>query len=151
VLHHINRHFRFLWDSAMYATALYAVVDASARTLRVASAGHPLPLHVRRGERAQPIPLETVMCLLWSELGDVPCLEHALGAGDRVAFYTDGITDRIGPKGAMYDVDRLIAVLDEHGHRCATDIAQQIVADLEAFAKGHEPDDDQTLLIVGID
>ena len=31
VLHYINRHFQFLWDTPMYATAVYAVVDAEAR------------------------------------------------------------------------------------------------------------------------
>ena len=34
VLHYINRHFRFLWDTAMYATAVYAVLDTAARTVR---------------------------------------------------------------------------------------------------------------------
>ena len=29
VLHYINRHFQFLWDTPMYATAVYAVVDAA--------------------------------------------------------------------------------------------------------------------------
>ncbi len=28
VLHYINRHFQFLWDTSMYATAVYAVLDA---------------------------------------------------------------------------------------------------------------------------
>ena len=31
VLHYINRHFQFLWDTPMYATAVYAVLDAGAR------------------------------------------------------------------------------------------------------------------------
>jgi serine phosphatase RsbU (regulator of sigma subunit) len=150
VLHHINRHFRFLWDSAMYATALYAVLDASRRTLRVSSAGHPLPLHVT-ASGVRPVALETVMCLLWNELGDVPCAEQPLTPGDRVAFYTDGITDRQGHKGAMYDCDRLVAVLAQHGAGRPSEIVDRIVADLDAFANGLEPDDDQTLLLVGID
>ena len=31
VLRYINRHFRFLWDTSMYATAVYAVLDAGTR------------------------------------------------------------------------------------------------------------------------
>jgi sigma-B regulation protein RsbU (phosphoserine phosphatase) len=151
VLHHINRHFRFLWDTAMYATAVYGVVDAARRTLRVSSAGHPLPLLVRGDSGAAPVPLETVMCLLWDELGDVPCAEYALQAGDRLVFYTDGITDRQGAGGRMYDPERFAAELARVAQRAPAEIVEHVVADLDAFASGQEPDDDQTLVLVGID
>ena len=48
VLHYINRHFEFLWDTPIYATAAYAVVDAARGRLRLSSAGHPLPLIASR-------------------------------------------------------------------------------------------------------
>jgi phosphoserine phosphatase RsbU/P len=149
VLHHINRHFQFLWDTAMYATAVYGVLDMSRRTLRVSSAGHPLPLVVRAGHEVSAVALDTVMCLLWDELGDVPCLEHALQTGDRLIFYTDGITERQGKDG-MYDPERLTAALAGACSRQPSEIVEHLVADLDAFAGGHEPDDDQTLLIVGV-
>ena len=149
VLHHINRHFRFLWDTAMYATAVYGVLDVGRRTLRVSSAGHPLPLVVRDGHHVTTVALDTVMCLLWDELGDVPCLEHALHTGDRLVFYTDGITERQGQDG-MYDPERLTAALARVGTRMPGEIVEHLVADLDAFAAGREPDDDQTLLIVGV-
>ena len=49
VLQHVNRHFQFLWDSAMFATAIVAVLDAGSRVLRVSSAGHMPPLIIRAG------------------------------------------------------------------------------------------------------
>lgn len=149
VLHHINRHFRFLWDTAMYATAVYGVLDVRRGTLRVSSAGHPLPLVVRGGQDVHALALDTVMCLLWDELGDVPCLEHALEPADRLVFYTDGITDRQGSDG-MYDPERLTAALARVGTRTPAEIVEYLVGDLHSFAGGHEPDDDQTLLIVGV-
>ena len=39
VLHHLNRHFRYLWDTAMFATGIYAVLDATRRVLRLGLAG----------------------------------------------------------------------------------------------------------------
>jgi serine phosphatase RsbU (regulator of sigma subunit) len=149
VLHYINRHFRFLWDTAMYATAVYGVLDAGRGTLRVSSAGHPLPLLVRGGREVSPVALDTVMCLLWDELGDVPSVELALQPGDRIVFYTDGITERSGQDG-MYDPERLTAALALAGTRTPDEIVHHLVSDLNTFAGGHEPDDDQTLLIVGI-
>jgi phosphoserine phosphatase RsbU/P len=150
VLHYINRHFRFLWETPMYATALYAVLDAARGTLRLSSAGHPLPLLCRGGGVAA-LPVETSLCILWDELGDVPCVEHALQARDRVAFYTDGITDRQAADGTMYDLDRLSAALQHAGPLPPAAAVTALIAELETFAGGQESDDDQTLLIVGID
>ena len=149
VLHHINRHFRFLWDTAMYATAIYGVLDVRRGTFRVSSAGHPLPLIVRNGHEVTPVALDNVMCLLWDELGDVPCLEQVLHPGDRLVFYTDGITERQGQDG-MYDPERLTAALARAGKQMPAQIVEDLVADFAAFAGGHEADDDQTLLVVGI-
>ena len=150
LLHYINRHFRFLWDSPMYATALYAVLDAGRRTLRLSSAGHPLPL-VRRDHRVSTLPADTAMCVLWDELGDIPCVDYALDARDTLAFYTDGITDRQTTDGTMFDLDRLRHALAQAGGGAAPDIAAAIIRELDLFAGGQEPDDDQTLLIVGLD
>jgi phosphoserine phosphatase RsbU/P len=149
LLHYINRHFRFLWETPMYATALYAVLDASRRTLRLASAGHPLPL-LRRGADVSTLPGDTAMCVLWQELDAVPCVEHLLAPGDRLAFFTDGITDRQAADGSMFDLDRLSLALERSGARPPAAAIESIVAELDAFAGGHEPDDDQTLLIVGL-
>jgi sigma-B regulation protein RsbU (phosphoserine phosphatase) len=149
LLHYINRHFRFLWDTPMYATALYAVVDAANQTMKVSSAGHPLPLLQRSG-RTSTVAVETAMCVLWDELGDVPCVEHPLAAGDLVAFYTDGITDRQAAGGAMFDLERLSESLARAGRRAPADVVAAIVSDLDAFAGGEEPDDDQTLLVIGL-
>jgi len=150
LLHYINRHFRFLWETPMYATALYGVLDAGRRTLRLSSAGHPLPL-LCRGPEVSSLRLDTSLCVLWDELGEVPCVEHALQPGDRLAFFTDGITDRQAADGTMFDLDRLAAALQRAGSRAPADAVSAIVAELDAFAGGFEPDDDQTLLIIGVD
>jgi serine phosphatase RsbU (regulator of sigma subunit) len=151
VLHHINRHFRFLWETAMYATAVYAVLDARHGTLRITSAGHPLPLVVRDGEDARAVSIDTTMCLLWDELGDVPCAEHRLAAGDRVMFFTDGITDRQSLDGTMFDAERLCGALTRSASGSPAAIVDAVVQELDRFAGGQEPDDDQTLLVLGVD
>jgi serine phosphatase RsbU (regulator of sigma subunit) len=150
LLHYINRHFQFLWETPMYATALYAVLDGAARTLRVSSAGHPLPLIMRSGT-VSTLPGDTAMCVLWDELGDVPAGEHRLARGDVVTFYTDGITERQTADGSMFDLDRLSAVLARTGAAPPDAIAATIVAELDQFASGQEPDDDQTLVVVALD
>lgn len=151
VLHYLNRHFRYLWDTAMFATGLYGVIDARRRTLRLACAGHPPPLRLRRGVPVVGLPVDGIMALLWDEFPRVPCTTHELAPGDRLVFYTDGITDRLSADGTMYESERLTAALGREGGCAPGDIVARIVKDLDAFAAGHEPDDDQTLLVVGVD
>jgi sigma-B regulation protein RsbU (phosphoserine phosphatase) len=151
VLHHINRHFRFLWESSMYATAVYGVLDAGRGTLRLSSAGHPPPLLLRPGETASPLPVDPTMCLIWDELRDIPCAELSLRPGDRVVFYTDGITERQASDGSMYDPEQFAVALTRIGAVPAADIVRHIVREVDQFAGGHEPEDDQTLLVAGFD
>jgi sigma-B regulation protein RsbU (phosphoserine phosphatase) len=151
VLQYLNRHFRYLWETAMFATGLYGVLDVGRRTLRLACAGHPAPLRVHRDGRVEELPIDGVMALLWDEFGSVPCSEHALEAGDRIVFYTDGITDRLSTDGTLFDLERLMSSLAHEGARLPGSIVERIVLDLDTFAGGHEPDDDQTLLVVGVD
>jgi sigma-B regulation protein RsbU (phosphoserine phosphatase) len=150
VLHALNRHFEYLWDTPMFATAVYAVLDAGRRTLRLSCAGHPLPLLVRQSDDVTPIAVDAVMPLLFRELGDIPCTDVELRPGDRVLTYTDGITDRQAPDGSMYE-RRLTSTLTGAGSLGPAALVERLVADLDAFADGQEPEDDQTLLMIGVD
>jgi sigma-B regulation protein RsbU (phosphoserine phosphatase) len=149
MLGYINRHFEYLWDGAMFATAIYAVVDVERRTVRVACAGHPPPLLVRTGNAVTALTVDATVPLLLGEIATVPVSHHALQPGDRLLFYTDGITDRENTDGEAYDVERLTTALSGiHGFpaQLAVDC---LVDELESFAAGREADDDQTLLMVG--
>ena len=150
VLKRVNAHFKYLWDTAMYATASVAVLDLTRSVIRVASAGHPPPIVIRDGRVAE-LPVVNGMTLFWGELADPVVIEEQLHPGDRVVFYTDGITDRVRPDDERFETPRLMGALqlacrDE-------DVASMVEAlrrDLEAFADGEEPDDDQTVLAMEI-
>jgi len=149
VLRRLNNHFRYLWPTAMFATAIVAVLDVAARTLRVASAGHPPPVLVRNG-RALELAVVNAPLLFFDELDPIECLDEVLHPGDRIVFYTDGITERRGARDAIYDLSRMMDVLSHHGRGEVSAMVGHLVSDLDAFAGGTEPDDDQTVLAVGI-
>jgi phosphoserine phosphatase RsbU/P len=149
MLAYINEHFSYLWNSAIFATAVYAVIDLAGRTIRIACAGHPPPLLVRAGVPVAPITVEATMPLLLDEISSIPSIEHVIGAGDRLLFYTDGITDRENGGGEPYDLSRLTSALERTLALPATVAIEWVVDDIERFAGGHEADDDQTLLMVG--
>jgi len=150
MLTYLNEHFRYLWDDTIFATAVYAVIDVRRETLRLACAGHPPPLIIRNGRAVSALAVDATVPLLLGELPAAPSTEHTVRTGDRVLFYTDGITDRENAAGEPYDLERLVSALDDtRGFRAAATV-DCVVMDLEKFARGHEADDDQTLLLVGL-
>jgi sigma-B regulation protein RsbU (phosphoserine phosphatase) len=151
VLQTLNEHFQYLWDTEMFATAIYATVDAERRALRIACAGHPPPLLVRPGQAVQPLVVDAVPPLLMMPFDRVPISSVDLRAGDRVLFYTDGVTERLDAQGRMYELPRLGATLAGAASRPAATLVDEVVADLERFADGHEPEDDLTVLAIGFE
>jgi len=149
VLQMLNLHFEYLWDSAMFSTAIYAVVDTERRELHCACAGHPLPLLVREGAAVSPLAVDAVPPLLLMPLDHIPTTRVTLAQGDRVVFYTDGITERLDGQEHMYELERLVGLLDRSGGVPATALVERVIADVSAFAAGHESEDDQTVVVVG--
>jgi sigma-B regulation protein RsbU (phosphoserine phosphatase) len=149
VLLRINRHFEYLWDTPMFATALCAVLDASSRELSIACAGHPPPLLYRDGS-ASPLECVGAMPVLLMDLAEMPVTAHRLSPGDRVLFYTDGVTERFGPGESMYELDRLVSMLSATGALPPAAVIPRIVADVENFARECEAEDDQTLLLLAL-
>ena len=76
------------------ATAGYAVVDPVTGVMRYASAGHPPPVLVRRGQQASLLDIRTA-----PPLGSLPFAayheaQETLAPGDTILLYTDGLVER---------------------------------------------------------
>jgi sigma-B regulation protein RsbU (phosphoserine phosphatase) len=149
LLRHLNDHFRYLWPTAMFATSIVAVLDVAEPTLRVASAGHPPPVLVRDGQ-ARELAVANAPLLFFDELGSIACLEEALCRGDRIFFYTDGVTERHAADDAIFDLPRVMDVLSHHGQGDVATTVDHLVLELDTFGGEREPDDDQTVLAMGI-
>jgi sigma-B regulation protein RsbU (phosphoserine phosphatase) len=85
------------------------------------------------------------------DLPIVPEMRQELKPGDRVLFYTDGVTERHDPNDDMYDMPRLIESLERCADQTPDEQIASIVRDLEAFGRDREPDDDQTLLLIAVE
>ena len=114
----------------------------SGATVRLASAGHPAPLVVRHG-RAEPV------CAPGTLLGVYPDVTLAevtfdLDHGEIMVLYTDGVTEA-RDADELYGPERLVrAVADA---RSADDLADRLLADVDAFQHGQQRDDIAILVI----
>jgi serine phosphatase RsbU (regulator of sigma subunit) len=122
-----------------FITMLYALIDARARTVAVASAGHPPAKIVR--------PDGTVSLLAGSGLAlgiepdQVYEAERAeLEPGSSVVLYTDGVVEA-RRDGKLYGEERLDRVLAKEARLGAQELAEAILADCRSFAGGDLGDD----------
>ena len=71
--------------------------------------------------------------------------------GDRLALYTDGLTDVMDPNGAMLGPDALADLFVRHADLAPADLAARVAESLDDFRAGAEQADDMTLLVVAIE
>src|SRR5262249_55924636 len=143
VMDGMNRHFSYLSGTTLFATALCAVIDPAAKRMRIACAGHPTPVLLRSGLTAAPLSCEGTLPLFMLEPREVPVSTHELRAGDRLVFYTDGVAERQTVSGEMFGVERLVGSLGRDPDRESEHLLSDLVHDVEMFADGCEPQDDQ--------
>ena len=134
--------------SGRFVTFCYARIDAASRRITYSNAGHNPPLLIRPdGSFARLGDGGMVLGVFPDTAYDQS--ELALAAGDRLLFYTDGITEARNAAGDEYEEDKLLAVATRVRTQPVEAMKDAILADVNAFNNGHF-DDDATLIVVGI-
>jgi phosphoserine phosphatase RsbU/P len=133
--------------SALFITALAAVLDLRTNVFRLANAGHEPPLFVP-ADRRRPISwLQGSGPLLgaFASLGLVPC-EVSLGGGDLVLLYTDGVTDTRAASGERFGDERLLAAVEGARGGTAHEVLGGITDAVRSFQGDQPAADDVTIV-----
>ncbi len=138
-------------ETALFATALYVMVDTESQRFRYATAGHPLPIHVRR-HKGHGEPLEhpepgTVLGVF----GGVAFVngEASYDPGDSLILFTDGISEAANADGEEFGLARLCAALAISSGLPIREAFAKLIAQAESFTGlGGFTDD---ICLVGID
>lgn len=135
-----------------YATLFLGILNAKAERLRYINAGHVTPvwLHARHTEErpfqvsgrpiGMPLPGNTF------EAGELPFLR-----GERLAVFSDGVTDAENTSGETYEEGGLG---ESHARMSASEvdcIGKTFFEELDRFRMGAPAKDDTTYLVVGLD
>lgn len=152
MLRHLNHHLteRYTSESGHFVTAFYAIYDEVTRELTYSAAGHNPPRLRRYGE-SNVWALDKATGLPLGIVPEAKFADHTvlLKPGDRITFYTDGITEALNASGQMYGTERLDAALES----CCADpqkSLQTVLDDVCKFTDGHALTDDRTLLIADV-
>ncbi len=135
------------FEPSRFVTLCCAVIDTRRGELRYVNAGHPEP--ILRSGSASPVLLDSTGPILTSALFEVPCeqAKAAIGPGDSLLLYTDGVTEAHGP-GGMFGQERLVnAVL---GNRPVGDLLDALLEEIVAFSNSPTSKDDITMLAVDL-
>ncbi len=148
-------------EPGRFLTFFYGVVDAPGSRMRYACAGHNPPLLVRAGGACE-----------WLEpggpaLGILPeatyaTAEVALGPGDMLVLYSDGLTEASRPRpgaggsaGAedaeeFFGEERLLEAACARRHESAQAVLDGLVSAVQDFAGEAPQSDDLTLVVVRV-
>jgi PAS domain S-box-containing protein len=114
----------------------------------LAAGGHPYPLLVRAGGRAEDVEVRGTLLGVEAE----PVLEQMsleLEAGDTLVLYTDGVVDARDPDGERFGEERLRAAVDA----AAGGSAEAVAAAVDEAVAGFEPDltrDDRAIVVLRV-
>jgi phosphoserine phosphatase RsbU/P len=139
-LEQLNRTLLEDFPCGKFVTMVYGVLDAKARQVTFASAGHPRPLLIN-GHRAF-LEVETGLPL---GLGQSAYPEKTveLKPGTQVLLYTDGITEAMDATEEEYGPARLIQHFGDP-EACVNGL----IAEVQAFGAGSKHTDDATAVLI---
>jgi phosphoserine phosphatase RsbU/P len=134
--------------SGRFVTFCYARIDAGSRKLTFANAGHNPPMLVRaNGDIETLAPGGTVLGVFSESTYEQGAF--ALAPGDRLVFYTDGITEGRSPAGDEFSEERLFDAALRHRGLAAEEMLAAVLREVEGFNKGAY-EDDATLIVAAL-
>ncbi|HPS56907.1 MAG TPA: 7TM diverse intracellular signaling domain-containing protein [Spirochaetota bacterium] len=136
--------------NSIYMTTFFCLIDRETRILKYANAGHFYPLLYRKttGEffelEAKGKPLG------WFE--DLQLVEKQihLEEGDRVVFYTDGITECMDAGNQFFGEERFKDFILENSHMEPDMFSARLINELKDFCSSDKFNDDLCLLVLDV-
>jgi phosphoserine phosphatase RsbU/P len=141
-----------LWESIernQFVTAIYAVLDASNRTLAYSNAGHNPPLLIGADGQARFIDQGGIPLGMFR---DTRYYEFylMLEPGQILVLYTDGVTEAANAKEEQYGRARLAQRIRDGIHLGSRELIDFVYKDVQQFTDGRGADDDITLFILKV-
>jgi phosphoserine phosphatase RsbU/P len=135
--------------SGRFATFCYARIEPDAGRIVYSNAGHNPPLLVRGDGSTALLALGGMVLGVFPD-NNYEQAHLPIAPGDRIVFYTDGITEARDAAGDEYGEDRLTGVAVESRHLPIERMKDALLAHVTEFCGG-KFDDDATLIVVGIE
>ena len=145
VAERLNRQFP-MDRTRQYFTLVYGILDESSGQFRYVMAGHPIPVLLPKG--AAPAPINgSGLPIGMIEEARFEDETVTLRTGDRLYFYTDGVTEALNAAEQEFGYAGLVAEIDRHRDRPLRE-GLDLIADRVRDWSGGQLRDDVSLLAV---
>jgi sigma-B regulation protein RsbU (phosphoserine phosphatase) len=141
---------RFQDKDDMYFTMIYGVLDTTSGRLRLAQAGHPAPILLRKDKPPEPLGDGGFPLGIFPDRSFDP-LEYYVENGDRLFLCSDGVLECNNIAGEEFGQDRLMEVLNNHRYSSLDTLVTSLQSTMHDWAGSTEFADDVTLLALEID
>ena len=149
VVREINRRLHGQLDGYL-VTLVYAVVDTRERQLALSNAGHPAPLLRRRGQAAATEIGSAAAAIGLIEDETYATTRLPLESGDRLVFYTDGLTEAESPDGERFSVDNVKKLLAEDRESDVEQWTDRLLESVKRWRGRADAQDDLTVVSLDI-
>lgn len=131
-----------------FFTMAAARLEQNGRILSFAGGGHPPAFWVtREGECRRLDSRSTVLGALEDAVDAEPPVSFKLAPGDRLALYTDGLTDVFDARDEMLGVDGLGEIVRQSARKPLAEMKESIIEQVSAFRQGPVQDDMSLVLV----
>lgn len=133
-----------------YATLFLGVLSAETQKLRYINAGHVPPFWInsqvenRREFEASGMPIGLLPGSLYESV------ETGFVGGERLAIFSDGVTDAENTSGATFDLSGVVASHRRIDAQQPDEIGPAFFEELDRFRIGAPAKDDTTYLVIGL-
>jgi sigma-B regulation protein RsbU (phosphoserine phosphatase) len=145
VIRELNR--RFLLKDDRYFTMVYGLFDTHSSILRLAQAGHPSPILIRKDGDMEILGTGGMPVGLWHDL-DFDCFDTFISQGDRIFLYSDGVTECKNATDESFGENRLVAHLKQCTEHPLDELLEGLLAKLRTWRGDMIFEDDLSLLAI---
>ena len=150
ILVEVNTFIRNNFEANTFATMIYGIFSPAKKQIRYVRAGHP-PLGLIRGGRVTWLESDGLGLGLTSEVKFNKATKEgvqSLKKGDKLFFYTDGLTEARNSEGEEYGEEALKELMLSMKGYSTEEMLKQIRQQMETFSTGVPRHDDITIVLL---
>ncbi len=146
VLSYLNAHFPMTPPAYLNFTLLYAVLNIQTGELTLSSAGHPGPVIIHTDGSSEQIQVSGVPIGMLPQ-SDYDTITITLQPGERIAFFSDGITEALDAQMLPF-ADTFHQILHDTGSLPQKEVIERIRSELAQWHAHQQQQDDVTLVLL---
>jgi serine phosphatase RsbU (regulator of sigma subunit) len=148
ILQKVNDQLTSERKSAMFVTAVVALLDPQNGILTLSNAGHNPPMILRNKKgKVERIPHGGI-ALGVTEDCQLINYSTILAPGDSLLMYTDGLTDAFSSDGDSFGEERLVTLLKMNNQKPAALLLDEIEEEIASFTEDTPAIDDVTMVAI---